>query len=722
MASAGTYIAAWFRHHLSSVVTFQKQFADDVSETVKEQKAQFDRYTREAKERAVQLHLDKLEEKYLCCICGRGGEVREDDEFVYDTYSMIDLPPRAVLEAAVREELADAQLSDGPIKQHQRMLAFRQRRLQQSSTTPVATYESDGSINGSSDVSVAPSDGRSERMRKKHRRRRDSPSQRKCAKSSSQRRVVPRSRCQREELEAQHPDHDDRDKRTAVDASERSIRKSLSLDEPPSRSTSARGDALELHTEDLAVMDPDMVGPLEVRHTLYKIRHAVLHREARVRRKAVVVHKDKGLMMIEESEIEMFSHFFQRPVHGYLCMACYTSAQRRFDTLTQQIRAILFKAEHPVLRRLPAKELEGLIAGNQVPVTLIQSVLAVQRRWAELTEEQRMKVSRAEAGAGPPQGPTAAFHAEERTSWTSQEKDPTGRMATLPEKSILTLREEARCGACQRRAACFFEPKSVVFLCQFCTARDRFYREHAVCINDEEMPLVLAHLLQDLALYYQGVHQQAELCQAPLSAILEAQTDLFPLADIMREKEGLFACQAPAAAKAVLQGRREVAEVVPELSAETPMHGTDVPVARPCTSAASTRRVCGSMVPLQEQRQRVGRTMISLFDGVKLEGSGVNLFKNAASAPFAAGVSDLLQPAPPPQLSPSQTNGSAAGHAGERAAANLLVNSGTAALTSPPATVWGHEGRLQSSAPGSSSATTTAHFPEAPNTQRESLF
>ncbi|CBZ38112.1 hypothetical protein, conserved [Leishmania donovani] len=723
MASAGTYIAAWFRHHLSSVVTFQKQFVDDVSETVKEQKAQFDRHTREAKERAVQLHLDKLEEKYLCCVCGRGGEIREDDEFVYDTYSMIDLPPRAALEAAVREELADAQLSDGHIKQHQHMLAFRQRHLQHPSTTPAATYESDGSLYCSSDVSVAPSDWRSERTRKKHRRRRDSSSQHKRAKSSSQRHVMPRSRCQREDLEAQHHDHDNRDKRAAVDASEPSIRISLSLDEPPpSRSTAARGDALELHTADLAVMDPDMVGPLEVRHTLYKIRHAVLHKEARVRRKAVVVHKDKGLMMIEESEIEMFSHFFQRPVHGYLCTACYTSAQRRLDTLTQQIRAILFKAEHPVLRRLPAKELEVLIAGNQVPVTLIQSVLAVQRRWAKLTEEQRMEVSRAEAGAGPPQGSTAAFDAEERTSWTPQGRDPTARMATLPERSILTLREEARCGACQRRAACFFEPKSVVFLCQFCTARDRFYREHAVCINDEEMPLMLTHLLQNLALYYQGVHQQAELRQAPLSAIPEAQTDLFPLTDIMREKEGLFACQAPAAAKSDLQGCREVAEVVSELGAETHMHGTYVPVARPCTSAASTRRVCGSTVPLREKRERVGRTMISLFDGVKVEGSGVNLFKNAASSSFAAGVSDLFQPAPAPRLSPSQTNGSAAGHAGERAAANLLANGGTAALTSPPATVRGHEGRLQSSAVGSSSATPTAHFPASPNSQRDSLF
>ncbi|KAG5491084.1 hypothetical protein JIQ42_00975 [Leishmania sp. Namibia] len=699
MASMCTRIAEWWRHQLSSAVTFQKQFVDDVSDKVREQKAQFDRHTREAKERAVQLHLDELEEKYLCCVCGKDGEMREDEEAVYDTYSVIDLPPRAVLEAAVREELADVELSDERIKQHQRMLAFQKRCCHHVSTVPRAAYDSDSGSVSSSGVSAAASGGVSETTKKKHRQRKDASSQGKSAKSSSQPRVEPRSRRQREESEDQHHNYKVREKRATDDTCKPSIQTSFSSSKPPVSGAAGRRGPMENYTTDLAVMDPDMVGPLDVRNTLYKIQHAVLHKEARVRRKSVAVHKDKGLMMIEESEIEMFSHFFQRPVHGYLCVACYTCARRRLDTLTQQIRAILFKAEHPLLHRLPAKELEALMASDQVPVTLIQSILTVRRRWAGATEEQRLNVRRAETGAGPAQGPTADSQAEEHAGWGWQEKDTKAKMTTLPEKSILILREQVRCGACQRRPACFFESKSVVFLCQFCTARDRFYREHAVCINDEAMPLALAHLLQNLALYYQGVYQQMELRQAPLSAIPKAQTDLFPLTKVMREKDGLFACQAPAARKTELKGCREVAEVASTLSADAPGQGTGAPVARPCTSASLTRRLDGSSVPLREQRERVGRTMISLFDGVDLERSEVDLFGNAASVSVTTDVVDLFQPTAAPQPPASQHNGAAAGQVAERAAANLLCSGGVAALAPPPAADFPgaqipHQGRL----------------------------
>ncbi|KAG5466788.1 hypothetical protein LSCM1_00965 [Leishmania martiniquensis] len=693
MAAFGTRIAEWFRHHLSSVVTFQKQFVDDVSEKVREQKAQFDRHTREAHERAVQLHLDELEEKYLCCVCGRGGEVREDEEAVYDTYSVINLPSRAVLEAAVREELADAELSDERMKQHQRMLVFQQRSRQSSSTAPRAAYDSDSSNDSSSDVSVAPSGGRTEMAPKKYRRRKAASSQDKRAASSSPYHVVRRSRREHDEPDDQHHDCGDRGKRATDDTSKSSIQVPLSASRLPVSSSATRGGPMESHTTDLAVMDPDMVGPLEVRNTLYKIQHAVLHKEARVRRKSVVVHKDKGLMMIEESEIEMFSHFFQRPVHGYLCMACYTCARRRLDALTQQIRAILFKAEHPLLYRLPDKELEALVAGDQVPATLIQSILTARRRWASTTEEQRLELRRAEAGAGVVQGLSAAAQAEEGTCWESREKDATPMMATLPEESIQILRAEVQCGACQRRSACFFEPKSVVFLCQFCTARDRFYREHTVCINDEAIPLTLAHLLQHLALYYQRVHRQKELRQAPLSAILQAQTDLFPLTEVLREKEGLFACQAPAEGRTDLNGCRAGAEAGSTLGAEAATLGAGVLVARPCTSAVLTRRAEGSSAPLQEQRERVGRTMISLFDGVNLERSGVDLFGTTASASFAPGYSDLFQPGSVLPPTPTQQNGASAGQAAERVAANVIDSGEAAALTPPPVTSWGNVGK-----------------------------
>ncbi|KAG5492623.1 hypothetical protein JKF63_01202 [Porcisia hertigi] len=702
MASTCTYIAEWFRHHLSSVVTFQKQFVDDVSEKVKEHKAQFDRHAREVRERAVRRHLDALEEKYLCCVCGRGGEMREDDDAVYDTYSMIELPPQAALEAAVREELADAEMTDERIKQHQLMLADRQRFHQQPSAAPTTTYDCNGGIHSSADAFVARTRGSSDSAMKQGQLRGvDVPSWR-----------------QREESDNQHH-HDDQERRTTDIASDQNAPKLSSPDKRPARFAAARGGPMGIHKTDLAVMDPDMVGPLDVRNTLYKIQHAVLHKEARVRRKSSAVHKDKGLMMIEESEIDIFSNFFQRPLHGYLCMACYTCAGRRLDTLTQQIRTILFKAEHPVLRRLSAKELESLIVGNQFPASLAHSIVSAQQCWARLAEEQRIGLCGREGRMVPAQDPNSALETEERMSPMSEQNDAAFQMTTLPERCILLLRKEARCGACQRRPACYFEQKSVLFLCQFCTARDRFYREHAVCINDEPMNLVLARLLQDLSHYYEGVHQQKELRQAPLSVITEAHTDLFPLTEVMCEKEGLFSCQAPAAAaNGNRQNCREVAQVEPILSAEAPAQGAGVSIVRPCTSVVSTHQVGGSAVPLQEQRKRVGRTMISLFDGVTVEEPALDLFNTTASASSAAAVPDLFQSAPVPPSPSPQSNGRPAEQAGKPAAENSLGYSASEAMPQHPTSTGRNKEDLQSEASGPSfTVPATQSAPDLPKTQ-----
>ncbi|KPA86164.1 hypothetical protein ABB37_00413 [Leptomonas pyrrhocoris] len=665
MASTATYIAEWFRQRLSSAVTFQKQFVDDVTEKVKEQKAQFDRHTREANERAIQLHLDHLEEKYLCCVCGRGGEVREDDEYVYDTYSMVELPPRVTLEAAVREELADAEMTDERVKQHQRELAVRQRHGGQvTGVQPAAQMhysDEDVGVDGDNSSFVSSSSGGSQissnnERKMRHRRRKGKD----CGQhhSGDAPRTGRRGPARDAPSRRQHGEAGDDG---SGGGANESVPASPTTSTSPIATSARKGrrptDPRENRPGELAVMDPDMVGPLEVRNTLYKIRHAVLHKEARTRRMSVAVHKDKGLMKIEESEIDMFSHFFQRPVHGYLCSACYTCARRRLDTLTQQIRGILFKAQNPLLRRVPSKEIEALTSSNQVPLVLVDSILTVQRRWANMSEEERMLLRGAEVVGAATQTPAAALAGEERTSWNAQINGETVLMGSLSEKCVRLLREEAKCGACQRRAACFFEQRSIVFLCQFCTARDRFYRENAVCINDEAMPLHLVHMLQDFAAYYQALHQQKELRGAPQSAIDQAQTDLFPLTEVMREREGLFACLAPAAA----QKRSGAGEVEAAYSAadaqSTAARAAEVPVAAPSTFAAVNRVGNTARVSLSEQRERVGRTMVTLFDGVKIESTGINLFADAEAAKTAAPVSPAASIAvvAPPASMPEDT-------------------------------------------------------------------
>jgi hypothetical protein len=716
MASVGTYIAEWFRQRMSSAVTFQKQFVDDVTEKVKEQKAQFDRHTREANERAVQLHLDDLEEKYLCCVCGRGGEAREDDEYVYDTYSMVEMPPRMTLEAAVREELADAEMTDERIKQHQRELAVRQRSGSQATSLqpPTQARYSDDETEEDDDSSFASSSsgvsrgasGEKAKARHRKERRNDRRQQQSGRGGGDRHRVASREAARLRQRE---------DGTVNGGVASNSIPISPTASNSPTaavrqgRVQTAPG---ENRPGELAVMDPDMVGPLEVRNTLYKIRHAVLHKEARTRRKSVAVHKDKGLMKIEESEIDMFSHFFQRPVHGYLCNACYTCARRRLDTLTQQIRGILFKAQNPILRRVAPKEIIALSSSSQVPLVLIQSILTVQKRWANMSEAERMSLRGTETTGTATQPLAATLENEERTSWNAQVNGEDVLMGSLSEKNILLLREEAKCGACQRRSACFFEQRSVVFLCQFCTARDRFYRENAVCINDEAMPLNLVHMLHDFATYYEALHQQRELRGAPQSAINEAQTDLFSLTEVMRESAGLFAYLSPATTNAAAQSAGD-GFAVEETHSNEPVQSTsaqpvDASVATPSTFAATNRIRNNVKVPLREQRQRVGRTMVSLFDGVKVESTGLNLFNipqedkttpPAATAavtsqtptPLEADVTNLFDftaPAPPNGSAGQQVSGAPAVSwsttAAGVAAGGCAVGEGQTQVSSPP--------------------------------------
>lgn len=607
-----TPLTEWFRSHFSAVATFQKDFVDDMTEKVKERKAQFDRHTREARDRAVHLHLDALEEKFLCCVCRRGGEPREDEEHVYDFFSMVNLPSRRILESAVEEELADEEVQDERIRQLQRNMAAKRRHEATTSSGYLSRQATNLDYADESDLSSSSSES---------------------------------------------PKNGRLEQQTAT----------ANFDASPPQGTHAperNNGASRLLDSDtaLAVMNPDMVGPLEVRNTMYKIRHAVLHREARTRRKATAVHRDKGLMMIEESEIDMFSHFFQRPVHGYLCLDCYGCARRRLDTLTEQIRTILFRADHPLLRKVPVKELEGLISGKRMQPSLISAILAVQMQWAEMTDEQRQEHG----------GMRQKFASAQGSGMTSNDFRDRSEMTSLSERSILSLRERVRCGACQRRRCCFFERKSVVFLCQFCTARDRFYRDHAVCINDEPMPVSLAQLLNDLAVYYESLHQQQELRQVPQSVIEKAETDLFPPIEVLEEDRGLFRRQH-------LTQEPSEQVVVPLYRAET--------LVRPLSQLSGT--VAGAALSAAESaaaasRDVVGRTMISLFDGVEVRPDVVNLF---ATTGKTAARQQPVQQAIPVDTAPMETKGGLSFVSG----ASPSQPSGTTSVPSPTTVVTADE-------------------------------
>eukprot|EP00796_Vickermania_ingenoplastis_P005282 gene5282-3787_t len=374
--------------------TFKKNYVDGDQG---DRDAGIDTRARELKDRAIQLHLDKLEEKYLCCVCGTSGEARESDEHIYDTFSTVTLPSPEVVTAAVAA-------ADGPTQ--------RDADQTQADATKVTAAE---------------------------------------------------------------------------------------------------------------------VEPFEIEHLMYKIRHAVLKKEARTKRQAVAIHRDKGLQMIEEEEIETFSSFFKRPVKGYLCEACHNSAKTRLEMLTRQIETILFKANHPLLRKTTRHELQLLAASGQISQDLLVHILGVRSAAFELQDR----------ASG--QSPVSATNLESGTGSPSSIQFPQfqRKSASLPDSVIFSLRENAKCGICENRQSCFFIRQSVLFLCQFCCARDRFYRDNAICINDEPLTLEVFHLLMSLSRHYEMVHQENALRQLPQGLLKTAPTSLFG----PHQEESLFRVQ-----------------------------------------------------------------------------------------------------------------------------------------------------------------------------------
>ena len=452
----------------SAVVKFQKQFADDLVENVRKNRERFDKHHREMKKRYLEKHLDELEERYLCCVCGKRGESRDFE------------PPIALRRAA---EVVDPN-------------GAKERFIK-------------AAIDGT----------KSERLKKQHET----------------------SEVREGEEPVTAEEHRPEDYVT-------------STEEQPAQ----------------AVMNPSDVRNLVVQTERDIIAANKLKRLEEKYKKYGSYHKDKGLVRVHDSDVDAFSSFFKKPVRGYLCTDCHSSAKRRLDILTSQIRTILAKA--------------------QVPFTRLSSAVNTA------TDVDKANASQA---------------------------TQSGNADVLSDETIALLRTLARCSVCRRRQATFFLRANVLFLCQFCTARDQFYREHAICINDEPMELSGKHLLDRIAAHLRS--QSAPDVQKSRAALeieqkkrvqpmtlFESEIDLFKVAAWTRvPQESLRAPQQQLNSSSTCDACEGVVpssdiavplEVVPDFTElECEVHGS--------LAANSNRNL----------RQRARKTCVSLFESKNLQ-------------------------------------------------------------------------------------------------------
>lgn len=395
-----------------ATVAYEKNFVPNQDVSQKEQE-HCGRRARELKDRALQLHLDELEEKYLCCICGTSGEARESDEHIYDTFSTVHLPSV--------EEIAVALRNRQPANEY----LIKNRNIAISSASQ--KFE-------------------------------DNPTD----------------------------------------------------------------------CEDLVALE-NKVSSMEVEHMMYKIRHAVLNNEKKTKLRAVAIHRDKGLLMIDEEEVDTFTCLFQRPVKGYLCETCYESAKTRLELLQQEIEGILFKADHPFLRKTSRHELQLLYASGQLSRGVLEEILRLKKKSTtpQIPKRHQKNICHGKS--------LSSASSKSFSFFTSDlgyfPKPSEEKKLSLTDVSISSLRTLVKCGVCETRPCRFFIRPSVLFLCQFCCARDRFYRENCICINDEALPLDVAHLLTAFAKHFERVHEQDSVHKLPVGHFKTAPLSLFGLSD-----------------------------------------------------------------------------------------------------------------------------------------------------------------------------------------------
>ncbi|CCW69414.1 unnamed protein product, partial [Phytomonas sp. Hart1] len=526
-------IAELLHRSFSVSVPFKKHFVSDLMDSIKAQRDWYDRRNRDIQERAIQLRLDSLQENYLCCVCFAPGEERDSVAQLDNSYIMVDLLPQESIEAALFKstevlETKDPVFAgkDDPLGDSLKRLPYNLRRgssmmmdslnsIQQ--TDPL--YKLDR-INGTSsklcdENSITTINGKQVSSREQGSLRFDE---------------VPRRRAEHHPSEETH----------ATLVLQRKLIPQIS-----------------------AALDPAHVPQTEVKNMIDRIHNVFIKKKIHSKLHTVASIRDKGLIIIEDSDIELFSCFFRHPVRGYLCERCYTSVLKSLDALSCHIQTILFKAKHPLLRKAPYKEFEQL--HSMKPPPLVSGKFPLGPLHQPIEGEYSWKAGSPNA-ASPCSQKGGSVIVKTRTQPSGDlSKIPgslvrlslTGKVSTpdstvLDDDIILSLRATVKCGICLRRPCSFFVQVNALFICEFCCAWDRFYRDHAICINDEDMPLKCACLLTELSSYYKQIYFQKELREIPQTELQIAPRSLF------LPEENIFSTQNLPASHDISQNDTEI--------------------------------------------------------------------------------------------------------------------------------------------------------------------
>jgi hypothetical protein len=583
-----------FRSPFSAVFQYQKKFTGDILDQVKIKREAFNRRAKDLRNRHIELHLDELEEKYLCCVCLKKGEEREDEiELVMGKYRIGSTEAKRLAEASQQE----SQKKPGKTSccSRQNSGALQQSHSRPHTPSPPIREAAASSRSGSNSATTDADDD----VLKPH--------------TAEGNRESPRSAYDkaelRAELEVMHMIENEKRRRektqcqqesalTAATSGDESCGGKAVLSRASSgRSTPALGAPI---TARPGLPPPSsaeaamVISPFAVKQLIDQTRKQILEaqRIARIEelarsgklKKKQAYHRDRGLMRIHETDIEHFSIFFKRPVRGYLCEECFGAAKKKLDRLTHEVSSIINRAKEPPIRRKMTKGPTLLAAPDVKSVARASSALQ---------------------------------HVE---------------MGILPDSDVLQLRLLMRCGVCQRRQASYFFRKTVLFLCEFCTAADKAYRDQAMLVCDDPMPVETITLLRSLRKTAEAARRGPQLSTKTQAAAavrdFTAEPTLFDACntvDLFRVQDSELA-----ASKEQLCGSDS-------LEPPGPRAGVLQPHACFSSIGLKTRHENGSLAACDASRSLSARTAaresgMSLFAGSVLK-PAVDLFHSWANPP-----------------------------------------------------------------------------------------
>ena len=471
-----------FRSPFSAVFQYQKKFTDDILDQVKSKREAYNRRARDVRNRQVELHLDELEEKYLCCVCLKKGQDREDEiELVLGKYrishheakKLVDpassLNGEGKLSSSVREPGNQDPLAAG-INQKDEQYATAANGANLSAPAASGDHSRSGTPTPHHQALYEPSQ-----------------QQRTFAEASARaeievmhmvEREMERRRATSQEATSGLPNQHPLSANGSFTGSGKTSSHAHSGRNTPSEHPVHHQNKKPHHHRPSALLDATTmkdVSPLAIKALIDQTRKAILEKQRVTRleelaksgklKKKQAYHRDKGLHRIHETDIDHFSIFFKKPVRGYLCDDCHSAAKNKLDRLTREISAIINRAKEPPLRRTEGTSGRGVVSG--------------ERRQQHHDNDEKVT-------AGPKEG-----------------------HQVLSAVDITQLRLLLRCGVCQRRQASYFLRKNILFLCEFCTAKDKYYRDHALLICDDPYPDEVASLLRSIRISAEKSEQTA---------------------------------------------------------------------------------------------------------------------------------------------------------------------------------------------------------------------